>query len=153
MSSPTSNEHQDAIPRPPPEVFCSGEPKHSDQESVSADFVKIRPNGTIKVELDMTTSDMTELKQAVFQAVVASREDIRFGPILYQLETNGALHWKACTFLFERLIRTYNLPAEFNDFSDIFNTSKTQLSATVGLTMDYPKKEILSAKKNSSDVG
>ncbi|PLW17568.1 hypothetical protein PCANC_13746 [Puccinia coronata f. sp. avenae] len=49
--------------------------------------------------------------------------------------------------------RTYNLPAEFNDFSDIFNTSETQVSATVGLTMDYPKKEILSAKKNSSDVG
>ncbi|PLW10051.1 hypothetical protein PCASD_03949 [Puccinia coronata f. sp. avenae] len=49
--------------------------------------------------------------------------------------------------------RTYNLPAKFNDFSDIFNTSETQVSATVGLTMDYPKKEILSAKKNSSDVG
>ncbi|PLW34622.1 hypothetical protein PCANC_16060 [Puccinia coronata f. sp. avenae] len=32
-----------------------------------ADFVKIRPDNTIKVELDMTTSDMTELKQAVFE--------------------------------------------------------------------------------------
>ncbi|PLW17341.1 hypothetical protein PCASD_18491 [Puccinia coronata f. sp. avenae] len=157
----SSDQHEDIILQPPPVSLPpdtqgvrlaadytlwvhkeASEAKNPNEEAESANFVKLKQVDTIELHLNVLSS-WTKLKQAVFRALVASREDIRLGPVLYKLKTKDALQWKACTFVLDCSITTYTLPAQFHKFSNIFNTSETQVSATIGLAVDYCSTKLL----------
>jgi hypothetical protein len=50
-------------------------------------------------------------------------------------------------FGYDRQVASYALPFDFAEFSMNFTTAETQMTASIGIIMDYPLKAIRSQSK------
>jgi hypothetical protein len=129
------------------DLLQSGQANSTKTESVAHKLVQLEPEDLIPMDFDMKDSAWLDLKQAVLRTVESSQDEPNFGRILRDLDSNGKLKWRAHTFCYDRQVASYALPFDFKEFSMNFTTAETQITASVGIIMDYPLKAIRSGSK------
>ena len=129
------------------DLLQSGQADPSKSESGAHKLVQLEPEDPILMNFDMKNAAWVDLKQEVLQTVVLSRDEPNFGRILHDLDSNGKLKWRAHMFAYDRQVASYALPFDFAEFSMNFTTSETQITASIGIIMDYPLKAIRSSSK------
>jgi hypothetical protein len=129
------------------DLLQSGQADPSKSESGAHELVQLQPEDPISMDFDMKDAAWVDLKQAVLRTVESSRDEPNFGRILHELDSNGKLKWRAHMFGYDRQVASYALPFDFAEFSMNFTTAETQITASIGIIMDYPLKAIRSQSK------
>ncbi|PLW13555.1 hypothetical protein PCANC_24075 [Puccinia coronata f. sp. avenae] len=124
------------------DLLQSGQADPSILESGAHELVQLQPEDLISMDFDMKDAAWVDLKQAVLQTVESSQDKPNFGRILHELDSNGKLKWRAHMFGYDRQVASYALPFDFAEFSMNFTTTETQITASIGIIMDYPLKAI-----------
>ncbi|PLW47409.1 hypothetical protein PCANC_05878 [Puccinia coronata f. sp. avenae] len=131
------------------DLLQSGQADPSKSESGAHELVQLQPEDPISMDFDMKDAAWVDLKQAVLRTVESSQDEPNFGRILHELDSNGKLKWRAHMFGYDWQVASYALPFDFAKFSINFTTAKTQITASIGIIMDYPLKAIRSRSKCS----
>ncbi|PLW52594.1 hypothetical protein PCANC_14046 [Puccinia coronata f. sp. avenae] len=131
------------------DLLQSGQADPSKSESGAHELVQLQPEDPILMDFDMKDAAWVDLKQAVFQTVESSQDKPNFGRILHELDSNGKLKWRAHMFGYDRQVASYALPFDFAEFSMNFTTAETQITASIGIIMDYPLKAISAPNKGA----
>ncbi|PLW57496.1 hypothetical protein PCANC_02632 [Puccinia coronata f. sp. avenae] len=132
------------------DLLQSGQADPSKSESSAHELVQLQPEDPILMDFDMKDAAWVDLKQAVLRTVESSQDKPNFGCILHELDSNGKLKWRAHMFGYDRQVASYTLRFDFAEFSMNFTTAETQITASIGIIMDYPLKAIRSQSKARS---